>query len=218
MNIIFLGPPGAGKGTQAAYLEDKLGVPKLSTGDMLREATQSGSKLGQHVKQVMEAGQLVADDIMIDLIRDRIRQQDCADGFILDGFPRTMAQAEALDEMLTQERVAIDHVLKLEVNADALVERISGRFACGDCGEGYHDMHKKPTQEGVCDRCGGTEFTRRADDSAETVRKRLDGYREMTAPLMPYYESKALLRHVDGMLPIAEVTSQINQIVGKKAA
>lgn len=211
MNVILLGPPGAGKGTQGEYLEKKLGLVRLSTGDMLRATVASGSELGGKLQAIMSAGQLVPDAIMIDLIRQRIREADCEKGFILDGFPRTIAQAEALDEMLSEERKAIEAVVELAVVDDVLVERISGRFACAQCGAGYHDKFKLPAQDGVCDACGSKEFTRRKDDSADTVAKRLEAYHAMTAPLLPYYSDRGVLKTVDGMAPIQEVTASINQ-------
>ncbi len=213
MNLILLGPPGAGKGTQASHLQKTFGLAKLSTGDMLREAASSGSRLGVHVKDIMARGALVDDETVISLIRHRIAQADCASGFILDGFPRTLAQAEALDVMLQEVGTPLDHVIELEVQDNILVERISGRFSCAKCGEGYHDTHKQPVTRGVCDVCGSTEFSRRADDKAETVAKRLDAYHAQTAPLLPYYEAKGILSGVDGMADIAEVMVQIEAIV-----
>jgi adenylate kinase len=213
MNLILLGPPGAGKGTQASHLQKTFGLAKLSTGDMLREAAASGSELGNHVKGIMAKGALVDDEIMIGLIRERITQPDCQNGFILDGFPRTLAQAEALDVMLKQVGTPLDYVIELEVQDDILVERISGRFSCAKCGEGYHDTHKQPATRGVCDACGSTEFSRRADDKAETVAKRLEAYHAQTAPLLPYYESQGVLASVDGMADIAEVMGQIEAIL-----
>lgn len=213
MKLILLGPPGAGKGTQAKFLQEEYHLAHLSTGEMLRALVASGSDLGKKAQDVMSKGQLVSDDIMIDMIRERIKQDDCKSGFILDGFPRTIAQAEALDEMLESEGKALDHVIEIRVDDARMVERISGRYACAKCGEGYHDSFKKPKQEGVCDTCGGTEFTRRKDDQAETVAKRLEGYHAQTAPLLPYYEKRRILKSVDGMADIAEVTQQIKSIV-----
>jgi adenylate kinase len=211
MILVLLGPPGAGKGTQADFIQQSLGIPKLSTGDMLRAAVASGSSMGQQVKQVMEQGKLVSDDIMINLIRDRIHQPDCAKGFILDGFPRTLGQAEALTTMFAQEKRKLDAVLEIRVDEKALVERISGRFSCKKCGAGYHDTYQKPAKTGVCDQCGSTEFMRRPDDNAETVSKRLHAYREQTAPLLPYYQAKGLLYSVDGMQSIEDVKEQVKQ-------
>jgi adenylate kinase len=216
MHLILLGSPGAGKGTQAAMLARDYGLAKLSTGDMLREAAATGSELGNRVKAVMASGAFVDDATMIDLIRDRIAQPDCANGFILDGFPRTTAQAEALDGMLEDANKALDYVIELKVDGAALVERISGRYACAKCGEGYHDTHKHPVKAGVCDQCGSTEFSRRADDRAETVAKRLEMYHEQTAPLLPYYHTKGVLRSVDGMAHMDAVTTEIAALLAEK--
>ena len=214
MNLILMGPPGAGKGTQAKRLEDGRGLIQLSTGDMLRATVESGSEVGQQAKAIMERGELVSDEIMIAMIRDRIQQPDCENGFILDGFPRTAAQAEALDEMLTKMDVRLDHVIEMKVDDGILVDRISGRFSCTNCGTGYHDRFQKPQKEGVCDSCGGTEFTRRKDDNAETVASRLKAYHAQTAPLLPYYEEQGTLKSVDGMADIDEVTRQIEAVLG----
>ncbi len=213
MNLMLLGPPGAGKGTQAKRLEDGRGLIQLSTGDMLRAAVASGSEIGQQAKAIMERGDLVSDEIMIAMIRDRIQQPECANGFILDGFPRTTAQAEALDEMLDDMNVILDYVIEMKVDDAVLVERISGRYSCAKCGAGYHDSFQKPQTEGVCDSCGSTEFTRRKDDNAETVASRLEAYHAQTAPLLPYYDGKGALKSVDGMAEIDEVTRQIEAVL-----
>ena len=216
MNLILFGPPGAGKGTQADFLNKKYGFCKLSTGDMLRAAVAAGTPVGLQAKDIMAKGQLVSDDIMINLIRDRIREADCQNGFILDGFPRTVAQAEALDQMLVAEKKRLDYVIELQVNDAELTTRITGRFSCAKCGTGYHDSFKLTLKAGECDNCGATEFTRREDDNAATVTKRLEAYHRQTAPLLPYYDKENVLISVDGMADIAEVTRQIESIIGNK--
>ena len=213
MNLILLGPPGCGKGTQAQRLRLSHGLVQLSTGDMLRAAVASGSELGKQAKQIIEAGKLVPDDIMVRMIAERINQADCADGFILDGFPRTTGQAEALDAMLAEKNLALDCVIEMKVDTEVLTGRITGRYSCAKCGAGYHDAFQKPEIEGKCDACGGTEFTRREDDNPETVRARLVAYEEQTAPLLPYYRKMGVLRTVDGMAAIDEVTGQIETVL-----
>lgn len=214
MNLLLIGPPGAGKGTQAKRLEDAYGIVQLSTGDMLRAAVASGSALGQKAKDIMDRGDLVPDDLIIDMISDRIGDDDCAQGFILDGFPRTVRQAEALTMMLADKGLSLDHVLELAVDDEAMVTRITGRYTCAKCGHGYHDEFKKPSVDGTCDKCGATEFTRRADDNEETVRNRLGAYHEQTAPILSFYKEKGVLKSVDGMADIDEVTGQLKGVIG----
>jgi adenylate kinase len=213
MNIILLGPPGAGKGTQAQRLQTDAGMVQLSTGDMLRAAVKSGSALGQQAKGIMDAGKLVPDALMVGLIEDRIAQPDCAKGFILDGFPRTEAQAEALDAMLGKSGKKLDQVIEMEVDEKALTERVVGRFTCAVCGTGYHDKFKRPKVEGVCDVCGAKEFSRRKDDNAETMKTRMAAYRAQTEPLLPYYRAKGILKKVDGMAAMDEVYRQIRAVL-----
>lgn len=214
MNIILLGPPGAGKGTQARQLEEKYGMVQLSTGDMLRAAIKKGEPLGLEAKSIMDAGKLVPDDLMIRLIEARIDQPDCSKGFILDGFPRTVPQAEALDKMLEAKGKKLDAVIEMQVDEEALVARVAGRFTCSKCGEGYHDTFKKPKKDGVCDVCGGGEFSRRADDNAETMKTRLQSYRDLTAPILPYYRGKGAIKSVDGMASMGDVFKAIEKALG----
>ncbi len=215
MRLVLLGPPGAGKGTQARWLVEHYGIPQLSTGDMLREAVARGTEIGRQAKAVMERGELVSDSIINAIVAERIAQPDCARGFVLDGYPRTLAQAEALDAMLAARGQKLDAVIEIRVDVEALVERIAGRFACAKCGAGYHDRFKRPKVEGVCDLCGSTEFTRRKDDNPEAVRTRLQAYEAQTAPLLPYYRARGLLRTVDGMAPIEAVTAAIGRVLGE---
>jgi adenylate kinase len=214
MNVILLGPPGSGKGTQAKRIEHSRGVCHLATGDMLRAEIASGSALGRRVKDIMAAGELVRDDIMIPLIRGRVGKPDCRNGFILDGFPRTVPQAQALDEMLAGRGLELDAVIEFEVDEASLVDRLSGRSTCKVCGASYHDRYHRPTVEDVCDICGGCDFIRRPDDRPESVKARLAAYRDQTAPLLPYYGKQGILQQVDGMAGIDEVTRQIEAILG----
>ncbi|WP_118133777.1 adenylate kinase [Oceanicella sp. SM1341] len=209
MNIILLGPPGAGKGTQARILMDTKGFIQLSTGDMLRAAVAAQTEVGKRAKAVMDAGQLVSDEIVNAIVSERLDQPDVSSGVIFDGFPRTAAQASALDEMLSSKGMDLDRVVSMEVDDELLVERVSGRYTCAKCGEGYHDSFKKPAVEGTCDKCGSHEFKRRADDNAETVRGRLVAYHAETAPLIAYYEGQGKLVTVDGMAEIGTVTASI---------
>ncbi|MFC3616654.1 adenylate kinase [Lutimaribacter marinistellae] len=211
--LILLGPPGAGKGTQARMLENEFGLVQLSTGDLLRAAVAAGTEAGKRAKAVMEAGELVSDDIVIAILRDRLAEPDCARGVILDGFPRTTVQAAALDELLAANGQKIDAAISLEVEDAAMVTRISGRYTCAGCGEGYHDTFKTPEQSGTCDKCGGTEFKRRADDNAETVASRLEAYHAQTAPLIAYYDDKDVLKRIDAMGEIDEIAQGLANIV-----
>lgn len=215
MNLILLGPPGAGKGTQANVLAGKHGLVQLSTGDMLRAAVKAGSEVGLKAKAIMAKGELVSDDIVVRIIKERITEKDCDNGFILDGFPRTLAQAAALEKMLKAAKRKLDAVVELKVDDKVLVERISGRFSCSKCGAGYHDTFKQTKVKGVCDSCGSTEFTRRADDNAETVKTRLMAYYKETSPIIGYYFAKGLLETVDGMGAIDQVYSDIEKAIEK---
>lgn len=213
MNIILLGPPGAGTGTQASRLEQERGMVQLSTGDMLRAAVAAGTEIGRKAKAVMDAGDLVSDEIVTGILSERLDQDDVRGGFILDGYPRTAAQAHSLERLLADKGMRLDYVIELSVDEDALVDRITGRFSCAKCGEGYHDRFKLPKIEGLCDVCGSDQFKRRPDDNAETVRNRLSEYRAKTAPILPFYEAKNIVRRVDGMAPIAEVNRAIEAIL-----
>lgn len=213
--LILLGPPGAGKGTQARMLEETFGLVQLSTGDLLRAAVAAGTEAGKQAKAVMEAGQLVSDDIVIAILRDRLAEDDTGKGVILDGFPRTTVQAEALDTLLAETGQKIDAAISLEVQDAAMVTRISGRYTCADCGEGYHDSFKQPETAGVCDKCQGTEFNRRADDNAETVASRLKAYHAQTAPLIAYYDGQGVLKRVDAMGDIGDIAGALGEIVAE---
>lgn len=213
MNIILLGPPGAGKGTQAQRLVDKHGMRQLSTGDMLRAAVKAGTPTGLEAKAVMERGELVSDAIVSALIGDELDAMGADTGAIFDGYPRTEAQAESLDAILAGRGRKLDHVIELEVNEDALVERITGRFTCATCGKGYHDTFEQPKVENTCDKCGGHEFKRRPDDNAETVRTRMAEYRAKTAPILPVYEARGIVAKVDGMAEMDDVTGAIETIL-----
>ncbi len=216
MNLVLLGPPGAGKGTQAKLLEDSRSLAKLSTGDMLRAAVAAGTELGRKAGDIMKRGELVPDALVINLIAERLDQDGSGQGFILDGFPRTIAQAEALDQLFKERGKAVDRVVVMEVDDEALVERIAGRSACAKCGEGYHDTYKTPRVPGVCDRCGGTEFTRRPDDNEAVVRARLKAYHAQTEPLIHYYTRQGKVRSVDGMADIETVAKEIGRAIDDK--
>ena len=216
--FILLGPPGAGKGTQARMLEDDFGLIQLSTGDLLRAAVASGSEAGKRAKAVMDAGGLVSDDIVLAVLQDRLSAPDVARGIILDGFPRTAGQAAALDTLLAASNQRITAAISLEADDAAMVGRISGRSTCATCGEGYHDEFKRPAKAGVCDKCGGTEFKRRADDNAETVRDRLTAYHAQTAPLITYYDGKGVLERVNAMGDIADIRSHLGALVSGVSA
>ncbi|MCW1932453.1 adenylate kinase [Pararhodobacter zhoushanensis] len=216
--LILLGPPGAGKGTQARMLEERFGLVQLSTGDLLRAAVAAGTDAGMAAKSVMAAGGLVSDEIVLAILRDRMAEPDTARGVILDGFPRTPGQAEALDALLAEQGLKISAAISMEVDDAAMVTRVSGRYTCADCGEGYHDSFKQPAQAGCCDKCGGTAFKRRADDTAETVGARLTAYHASTAPLIAYYAARDVLRSVDGMGAIDAIAAELGGIVSEVTA
>jgi len=213
VQLILLGPPGGGKGTQAKRLQSEAGLVQLSTGDMLRAEKDSGSALGQQVKAVMDSGKLVSDEIVIGIISGRIEKPDAKKGFVLDGFPRTIAQAEALDAMLKAHGRKIDAAIEVRVPDEFLIERITGRFTCAKCGTGYHDKFQRPKVDGVCDKCGSRDFVRRADDNETAVRTRLEAYHRQTAPLLPYYQTRGVLHVVDGTKPIDEVARSIKSVI-----
>ena len=214
MNVILLGPPGSGKGTQAKRIEQSRGICHLATGDMLRAATACGSELGMRVKGIMDSGQLVPDGIIIEMIAARIGEPDCGNGFVLDGFPRTVPQAEALDVMLAERGLGLDHVILIEVDETALIDRLAGRFTCARCGASYHERYNRPRHDGVCDKCGSREFVHRPDDRPEAVAARFEVYRRQTEPILPYYRAREILRVVDGTAGIDDVTRRIEAILG----
>jgi adenylate kinase len=212
MNIILLGPPGAGKGTQAKMLVDEYQIPQISTGDILRAAVKEGSPLGKEAKACMDKGELVPDSVVIGIVEERIQQPDCAKGYMLDGFPRTVPQAEALDGMLKNLSSQIDHVVSIEVANEELVGRLTGRRTCRDCGAGFHVMFDPPEKEGVCDKCGG-ELYQRDDDNVETVTSRLEVYESQTKPLIDYYTARGKIRPVDGVGGIKEIFGRVTQVL-----
>ncbi|MGH7096171.1 MAG: adenylate kinase [Stellaceae bacterium] len=213
MNLILLGPPGSGKGTQAKRLEQKYGLVQLATGDMLRAAARRGGRLGTQIKSIMDSGQLVPDTVLIEMIAQIIAEPESRSGFILDGFPRTVPQAEALDVMLSEHGLKLDHVILFGIDEGVLIDRLSGRFTCQTCGASYHDRYHRPRSEGVCDICGGRDFERRADDRPEAVKIRLDAYRRQTAPILPYYRDRGILRQIDGMAEIEAVARALDAVI-----
>jgi adenylate kinase len=214
VNIILLGPPGAGKGTQAQRLVESRGMVQLSTGDMLRETRKADTPLGRQVAQVMDAGELVSDEIVSAMIDEKLASLAPETGVIFDGYPRTEAQARSLDTILAGRGRKLGHVIELDVDEDALVERITGRYTCATCGKGYHDRFEQPGVAGVCDKCGGSEFKRRPDDNEETVRTRMAEYRAKTAPILPFYEARGIVTRVDGMAPMDDVTTAVERVLG----
>lgn len=215
MRLILLGPPGAGKGTQAQRIVEKHGIPQLSTGDMLRAAVSAGTDVGKRAKAVMDAGKLVSDEIVIAIVSERIDAPDCSKGFILDGFPRTLVQADATEKMLSDKGLDLSCVIEIRVDDEILADRVAGRYTCANCGTGYHDENLKPKVEGVCDKCGSTHFKRRPDDNRETVKTRLQAYYKETSPLIGYYHAKGKLHSVDGMGEINSVTAEIETVLAK---
>lgn len=213
MNLIFMGPPGSGKGTQARRIAAAYNLVQLSTGEMLRSAVEEGTEVGRQAKAVMDAGEYVSDDIVVAIVSERIDDEECSNGFILDGFPRTLNQADSLDKVLAEKNLEIDHVISIRVDDEKLIARIAGRFSCSTCGAEYHDQFNRPKIENVCDLCGGVQFNRRSDDNAEAVAVRLEVYYGQTEPLLPYYDVRNKLRTVDGMVEIDEVTEQIKTAI-----
>ena len=214
LHVVLTGAPGCGKGTQARLLKERVAIPHLSTGEMLRAEAQTGSPLGLEIKALIDGGNLVPDEMIIKMLKKRIEEDDCKNGFILDGFPRTLPEAEALDKMLQEKGITLDAVIEIQVPDEIIMERILGRYACMKCGQGYHDKYQKPKVYGVCDNCGGTEFYRRIDDNRTTVQNRLVNYRALTYPTIPYFEKKGLLRCVDGTGSIPAVAAKIDSILG----
>ncbi len=214
LHVVFTGAPGCGKGTQARILKEKTGICHLSTGEMLRAEAAKGTPLGLEIKALLDKGEFATDEMIIDMVSRRIDEDDCKDGFILDGFPRTLNQAEVLEGMLKNKGIALDAVIEIQVPDEIIMERILGRYACMTCGQGYHDKFLKPKVYGVCDNCGGTDFYRRVDDNRTTVQNRLVNYRALTYPTIPYFEKKGLLRCVDGTGTIKAVAKKVNKVLG----